>query len=78
MIQKKKTKSGKVIKISNANTIAVLVESVGKHPFYKKVISQAKRFLVHCQDSTKFQVGDAVSIIESRPYSKLKHWRVKG
>ena len=54
-------------------TISVLVERVVKHPKYKKIIKKHKKYAVHDADN-KHKVGDIVSIIESRPISKNKHW----
>lgn len=56
-------------------TISVLVERVVKHPKYKKIIKKHKKYAVH-DANNKYKVGDRVSIIESRPISKNKHWTV--
>ena len=71
----KKTLEGKVIKDKNDKTIVVLVKRKYVHPFFKKVISSSKKYHAH-DENNKFNVGDIVSIVESKPISKLKKWKV--
>ena len=71
----KKRLKGKVISDKNKNTIIVLVERKYQHPFFKKVIKSKKKYHVH-DEKNKFKIGDMVSIEESRPYSKLKRFKV--
>lgn len=56
-------------------TAVVAVESRKAHPLYKKIMKRQARFKVH-DESNSCQVGDVVRIVESRPISKSKHWRV--
>ena len=71
----KRILSGIVIS-SNANkTIVVKVTRRVKHKLYKKIISRSKNYHAHDEDNN-FKVGDSVKIIESRPYSKKKKWKV--
>jgi len=56
-------------------TVVVRVERVFRHPLYHKVIRAAKKFKAH-DESGKLQVGDQVTIMETRPLSKDKCWRV--
>ena len=71
----KKILNGKVIRDQNAKTITVLVKRKYSHPFFGKVITSAKKYHAH-DEKNKFKVGDEVKIIESRPYSKMKRWKV--
>jgi len=65
--------TGKVVSDAADKTITVLVERRLKHPVYKKFIKRSSKFLAH-DESNVAKVGDTVSIIESRPISKRKHW----
>ena len=61
---------------SNSNkTIIVDVTRRIKHKLYKKIIRQTKKYHAH-DENNEFNAGDTVSIIESKPISKLKKWRV--
>ena len=71
----KKILNGKVIKDKNNKTIVVLVKRRFAHPFYGKVITKSKKYHAH-DDKNKFKIGDSVSIIEAKPFSKLKRWEV--
>ena len=75
--EKKKGKRFKGIVVSNkmAKTITVLVERYEKHPKYEKFIKRRKKFKAHDAGNTK-SVGDKVEIVESKPISKDKHFRV--
>jgi len=55
--------------------VKVLVERLERHPLYKKTVKRRKVFLVH-DEHDKCKVGDVVRIVETRPISKLKRWRV--
>ena len=71
----KKILKGKVIRDKNDKTVVVLVKRRFVHPFFGKVMSSSKNY--HAQDpSNKFKQGDDVSIIESKPISNLKRWKV--
>jgi len=71
----KKEKIGKVISDSMPKTITVLVERRVQHPRYKKYIRQRKKFYAH-DEKEEAKVGDIVRIVETRPLSKLKRWRL--
>jgi len=71
----KKELTGKIIKDKNDKTVVVLVKRRFSHPFFKKVITNSKKYHAHDEDN-KFKVGDNVKIIESKPYSKMKKWKV--
>ena len=57
-------------------TVSVLVERRVRHPLLKKYILRHKKYLAH-DERNEYQVGDRVTIIESRPLSKSKRWRVQ-
>ena len=71
----KKILNGKVVQDKNDKTIVVLVKRKYSHPFFKKVITSSKKYHAH-DEKNKFKVGDMVSIIESKPFSKRKRWEV--
>ena len=71
----KRLLSGKVISSNNKKTIVVEVTRRVKHRLYKKIIKRAKKYHAH-DVNNKFKIGDKVKIIESRPYSKKKRWKV--
>jgi small subunit ribosomal protein S17 len=73
---RKTTKVGVVIGNKMKKTVTVLVERQVRHPLYKKIIKRRKKFLVH-DEYEKCKIGDMVKIIETRPLSKKKRWRVK-
>jgi small subunit ribosomal protein S17 len=73
---KRTTKVGVVIGTEMAKTVAVLVERQVRHPLYKKIVRRRKKFLAH-DETEKCKVGDVVKIVETRPLSKLKRWRVQ-
>jgi len=69
------TKVGVVTGTQMKKTVAVLVERQVRHPLYKKIIKRKKKFLAH-DEYEKCKVGDVVRIVETRPLSKMKKWRV--
>ena len=71
----KKELKGKVIKDQNNKTVVVLVKRRYIHPFFSKVVTNSKKYHAHDEEN-KFKVGDDVKIIESKPYSKKKKWKV--
>ena len=65
-----------IVESSKSNkTVVVKVTRKFAHPFYGKVISRSKKYHAH-DENNKFKEGDKVSIIESKPFSKLKTWEV--
>ena len=73
---RKTTKVGVVIGNKMKKTVTVLVERQVRHPLYKKTIKREKKFLVH-DEYEKCRVGDVVKIVETRPVSKRKRWRIQ-
>lgn len=71
----KRKLDGVVVGHKNDKTAIVNVTRRFKHRTYNKFISQRKRYHAHDADN-KAQLGDWVTIIESRPYSKLKKWKL--
>tara|TARA_B100001013_G_C24222931_1_gene290010 strand:+ start:147 stop:377 length:231 start_codon:yes stop_codon:yes gene_type:complete len=71
----KKILKGKIIRDKNDKTVVVLVKRKYSHPFFGKVITSSKKYHAH-DEKNNFKIGDDVSIIESRPYSKKKKWEV--
>ena len=71
----KKVYTGKVISDKMDKTVVVAVERLTQHPLYKKTIKKIAKFKAHDEEN-KCKAVDKVSIIESRPLSKDKRWRV--
>ena len=67
--------SGKVISSNSNKTVVVEVIRRVKHKLYKKIIKKAKKYHVHDEDNS-YQLGDFVTIQESKPISKMKRWVV--
>lgn len=75
--RERKTRVGKVVSNKMDKTVIVAVERIVQHPRYKKYIRRTRRIYAH--DSTNAcNMGDMVRVIETRPLSKLKRWRVLG
>jgi small subunit ribosomal protein S17 len=70
-----KSKIGRVSSNKMDKTLVVLVESHRNHPLYKKTIKKIKRYKVH-DEKNECKIGDTVKIVETRPLSKEKRWRV--
>tara|TARA_B100000575_G_scaffold293329_1_gene304351 strand:+ start:6388 stop:6630 length:243 start_codon:yes stop_codon:yes gene_type:complete len=71
----KRVLSGKVVSSNSNKTIVVQVIRRVKHKLYKKIISRSKKYHAHDPEN-KYKKGDNVSIIETKPISKLKNWIV--
>ena len=71
----KKILTGVVISDRPNKTITVMVERKYSHPIFKKVIKVRKKYNAH-DEKNKFKIGDKVSIIESKPFSKNKKFEV--
>jgi small subunit ribosomal protein S17 len=70
-----KTLIGEVVSTKMQKTVVVKVERKFRHPLYEKVIVRHKKYKAHNED-LKLKEGDTVKIIETRPLSKDKHFRV--
>ena len=64
---------GKVVSASRDKTISVLVERTVRHPIYKKYIKRSTKVHAH-DDKNECGLGDTVRVLESKPFSKTKHW----
>ena len=71
----KKILNGIVVRDKENKTIKVMVERKYQHPLFKKVVKSKKKYSAHDEDN-KFKIGDKVSIIECKPYSKNKKFEV--
>ncbi|MES2215028.1 MAG: 30S ribosomal protein S17 [Pseudomonadota bacterium] len=71
----KRVLRGTVVSAKADKTVIVKVERRFKHPVYKKIVKVSKKYAAHDADN-KYQVGDSIAIIESRPISKTKSWMV--
>lgn len=71
----KSTKTGVVSGKNMKKTVSVIVERQKRHPLYKKIVREKKKFLAH-DEYEKCKIGDTVKIVQTRPMSKLKRWRV--
>ena len=71
----KRILKGIVVKDKSDKTVVVMVKRKFPHPFFKKVMTKSKKYHAH-DPLNKFKEGDLVTIIESRPISKLKKWKV--
>ena len=71
----KKVLTGIVISDKPNNTVTVLIERKYSHPLLKKVVKVRKKYNAH-DESNKYKMGDKVSIIETRPFSKNKRFKV--
>jgi small subunit ribosomal protein S17 len=72
---RKKVLTGVVVSDKMDKTVVVRVERRVKHPLYKKYVRRHKKYYAH-DPKNECKVGDVVEIIESRPLSRLKRWRV--
>jgi small subunit ribosomal protein S17 len=71
----KKSVNGRVVSTKMAKTIVLEVEVRTLHPLYKKYITRTKRLKAH-DETSEAGVGDLVRVVESRPLSRDKHWRL--
>ena len=71
----KRILQGVVVSAKQDKTVVVSVERQVMHPVYKKIVKRSKKFAAH-DENNQFKVGDTVSIVESKPYSKTKTWTV--
>lgn len=72
---RQKERKGQVVSTKMHKTVTVKVDRTFAHPTFNKVITRSKKYYAH---NEKFDVkeGQTVRIVETRPYSKLKRWRV--
>ncbi|HBE73825.1 MAG TPA: 30S ribosomal protein S17 [candidate division Zixibacteria bacterium] len=73
--EQRKTRTGRVVSDKMVKTIVVAVERRIKHPLYGRVIKRTSKFYAH-DEKRQAKVGDTVRIMEARPLSRLKRWRL--
>jgi small subunit ribosomal protein S17 len=66
---------GQVVSDKMDKTVVVAISRVVRHPFYRKVLRRVTKLKAH-DEKNECKVGDRVRLIETRPISKDKHWRV--
>jgi len=71
----RKTRVGVVVSDVMDKTVVVKTETSVKHPLYKKIVKKTTKFKAH-DESNECKVGDKIKIMETRPISKDKRWRV--
>ncbi|HAW49358.1 TPA: 30S ribosomal protein S17 [bacterium] len=74
MQNKRKERIGVVISDKQEKTVVVQGETIAQHPVYKKYIKRRRKYYAHNEKGAK--LGNKVRIIETRPLSKLKRWRI--
>lgn len=75
METRRKSRTGRVVSDKMDKTVVVAVETVKHHPLYKKTVKRTGRYKAH-DASNECREGDIVRIVETRPLSREKHWRV--
>lgn len=71
----RKTRVGKVVSDKMDKTVVVAIETSVKHPLYKKVMKRTYKLKAHDEDN-QCGIGDKVKVMETRPLSKGKRWRL--
>ena len=71
----RKTRTGKVISNKMDKTIVVAIEEHVKHPLYKKIVKKTYKLKAH-DENNECNIGDKVKVMETRPLSKDKRWRL--
>ena len=71
----RKTRVGKVVSDKMDKTIVVAIEDHVKHPIYKKIMKSTYKLKAH-DENNECRVGDTVKVMETRPLSKEKRWRL--
>lgn len=71
----RKTRVGEVVSDKMDKTVVVAIEDNIRHPLYKKIVKKTKNFKAH-DEKNECGIGDRVEIMETRPLSKDKRWRV--
>jgi small subunit ribosomal protein S17 len=72
---RRKERVGLIVSDKADKTVTVAVEALVRHPMYKKRVRRSKKFIVH-DEQNEARVGDTVRIIETRPLSRRKRWRL--
>lgn len=72
---RRKTRVGTIVSDKMNKTVVVVVERRYAHPLYGKQVTRTKKYHAH-DENNEYHIGDTVRIMETRPLSKLKRWRV--
>jgi small subunit ribosomal protein S17 len=72
----RKIREGVVVSNKMQKTVTVSVKRMMRDPNFDKAVSRTKKYYAHAENSSEIQIGQTVKIIETRPLSKLKRWRV--
>ena len=73
--KKRKTKVGRVVSNKMQKTIVVAIDRLLRHPQYNRVIKRTSKLYAH-DEKNQCQIGDKVKVMETKPLSKLKRWRM--
>ena len=73
--ERRKTRIGRVVSDKMEKTRVIAVEQMTRHPLYGKTIRRTKKFKAH-DEQNRSRTGDLVRVIETRPLSKQKRWRL--
>ena len=71
----RKTRVGKVISDKMDKTVVVAIEDHVQHPLYKKIVNKTYKLKAH-DENNECRIGDTVKVMETRPLSKDKRWRL--
>jgi len=72
---RRKTVVGRVVSNKMDKTVSVSVERRYRHPLYGKILKRTSKFMAH-DEKNECKIGDTVRIMETRPLSRLKRWRL--
>lgn len=75
-VRQAKELTGTVVRSKTQKTIVVEVTRLAPHPMYNKVMKRRKNYVVHDEKSVA-KVGEKVRIVQTKPISKTKHWRLR-
>lgn len=71
----RKTKTGKVVSNKMDKTVVLAIETKVKHPLYKKIVKRTYKLKAH-DEKNECNIGDVIKVMETRPLSKEKRWRL--
>jgi len=75
-VARRKTRQGVVVSAARDKTITVLLETARPHPVYKKTVRRSSKLHAH-DERNEAKLGDVVRIVETRPLSRMKRWRLQ-
>jgi len=71
----RKLRTGRVVGDSRDKTVVVTIDRLVQHPLYQRIVRRTKKYHVH-DEQNEAKVGDSVEVMETRPLSKSKRWRL--